>query len=138
MRRAGPLAVAIAALAPAAWLLAQAPADARFARFWSAQNPVEAAAAAEAIVAARVSFDEALARLKRGRGYSPDAERGLVQLDHDVAGRPFPYTVEVPQSYDPAGKYQVRVQLHGGVGRPEPRGRGAIGALAGAEQIWPR
>ncbi len=38
----------------------------------------------------------------------------------------------------PAKKYQVRVQLHGGVLRPDPasRGDGSIGALAGAEQIY--
>ena len=50
----------------------------------------------------------------------------------------FPYTVDVPPTYDPAKRYQVRVQLHGGVMRPDPaaRGDGSIGALAGAEQIY--
>ena len=42
------------------------------------------------------------------------------------------------QTYDPAKKYQVRVQLHGGVGRPDPTPRGnGIGNLAsGADQIY--
>ncbi len=38
------------------------------------------------------------------------------------------YTLDVPDTYDPARKYQVRVQLHGGVGRIEdntPRDAGS-------------
>jgi hypothetical protein len=49
------------------------------------------------------------------------------------------FSVNVPENYDPAKKYQVRFQLHGGVdGRPDnqPRGNGAIGQLAGAEQFY--
>jgi hypothetical protein len=51
----------------------------------------------------------------------------------------------VPERYDPAQKYQVRVQLHGGVMMREagaPRGRGGRGGgrgggpLEGAEQIY--
>jgi predicted esterase len=55
-----------------------------------------------------------------------------------MGGRTFAYSVEVPEAYDPARRYQVRFQLHGGVGRPEAglRGSGSIGALAGAEQIY--
>ena len=55
-----------------------------------------------------------------------------------MGGRTFAYSVEVPQTYDPARRYQVRFQLHGGVGRPEAglRGSGSIGTLAGAEQIY--
>jgi predicted esterase len=49
------------------------------------------------------------------------------------------FAVTVPPSYDPSRKYQVRVQLHGGVmGRStnQPRNNGDIGALAGAEQFY--
>ena len=55
-----------------------------------------------------------------------------------MGGRTFAYSVEVPQTYDPVRRYQVRFQLHGGVGRPEAglRGSGSIGTLAGAEQIY--
>jgi hypothetical protein len=43
----------------------------------------------------------------------------------------------VPDTYDPARKYPVRIQLHGGVSRPEAALRGnGIGALAGADQIY--
>jgi predicted esterase len=55
-----------------------------------------------------------------------------------MRGRTFAYSIDVPPAYDPARRYQVRFQLHGGVGRPEAtlRGSGSIGALAGAEQIY--
>jgi hypothetical protein len=64
--------------------------------------------------------------------------RGVVRRSHRLNGVEFPYTIEVPQAYDPARRYQVRVHLHGGVGRPSPseRGGGSIGALAGSEQIY--
>ena len=44
----------------------------------------------------------------------------------------------MPPAYKPTVRYQVRFQLHGGIGRPETtlRGSGAVGALAGAEQIY--
>ena len=54
----------------------------------------------------------------------------------------------MPETYDPARTYQVRVQLHGGVmmretgdprgrgGRSGPGGRGGGGPLEGAEQIY--
>src|SRR5262249_54409927 len=48
-------------------------------------------------------------------------------------------SVNVPASYDPAKRYQVRFQLHGGIGGRQdnkPRGTGEIGALAGAEQFY--
>jgi dienelactone hydrolase len=84
-----------------------------------------------------VGFDEALTRLKQGRTYAADVPRGLVRLTHRIGSDDFPYMVDVPASYDSTRKYQVRIQLHGGVGRPDatPRGNG-IGALAGAEQIY--
>ena len=43
------------------------------------------------------------------------------------------------QSKRDAKRYQVRFQLHGGIGARQdnkPRGTGEIGALAGAEQIY--
>lgn len=46
---------------------------------------------------------------------------------------------DVPQNYNRAQRYQVRFQLHGGVGgraTNQPRGTGEIGTLAGAEQFY--
>src|SRR5207248_2586614 len=111
--------------------------DGAFGAYWSARSTQEAAAAVNAIVKSGVSFDEAFARLRRGRTYTADAPRGLVRLSHHLGPYDFAYQVEVPQSYDPSRKYQIRVQLHGGVARPDPSPRGnGIGALAGAEQIY--
>src|SRR5438552_2556505 len=95
----------------------QAGIDAAFAQFWAARTPAEGVSAAPAIVKSGVSFDEALARLKRGRAYPSRVTRGVVRLSHRAGQTEFPYTVQVPQNYDPSRPYQLRVQLHGGVGR---------------------
>lgn len=106
-------------------------------QFWDAKSPQEAEQAAGAIVKAGVGFNQALAELKKGRAYSTDVPRGILKQSRRRGDTDFPYVLEVPQSYDPAKKYQVRVQLHGGVSRPEPTIRGnGVGALAGAEQIY--
>lgn len=119
-------------------LSAQSAVDAAFKQFWDARSPQEAATEGSAVVKSGVAFDDAFARLKKGRAYGADAPRGVVRLSHRTAAAQFQYTLDVPQTYDPARTYQVRVQLHGGVGRPDatPRGNGSIGALAGAEQIY--
>lgn len=105
--------------------------------FWAARTPADATKAADAVVAANPTFAEALAALKAGKKYATDVPRGVVKQAHTVNGVEFAYTLDVPTTYDPAKQYQVRIQLHGGVGRPDaaPRGNG-IGALAGTEQIY--
>ncbi len=111
--------------------------DAAFAQFFRAASPAEAAKAVDAVVRSGVTFDEARAILRRGRTYAADVPKGIVKLTHRVGQDDFAYTLDVPETYTPAKSYQVRIQLHGGVGRPDaaPRGNG-IGALAGAEQIY--
>ena len=137
MKRSSLLLAILAALVS----LAAAPSavDTAFKKFWDASNPPEAARVADAIAKSGVTFEDAYARLKRGRTYSSDVARGVVQLRHHFLLGDFWYSVEVPQNYDPARSYQVRVQMHGGVmGRQDGtiRGNGSIGALAGAEQIY--
>ncbi len=129
-------ALAIAAAGPRA---AAAPSvDDAFRAFWSAGTVPEAVTAAAAIEQSGVTFAAALARFKAGRPYPADAATGVKAYVRRAAGIDFPYSLDVPPSYDRSKRYQVRVQLHGGVGRPEPgaRGNGSIGALAGAEQIY--
>jgi acetyl esterase/lipase len=112
--------------------------DAAFTRFFQSSTPEEAAAATDQIVAAGVSVDEALRRLKQGRTYSREVPRGTIKQSYQRDGTEYFYTLDVPESYDAARKYQVRVQLHGGVGRREdsaPQDSGG-GRLAGAEQIY--
>ena len=109
-----------------------------FKKFWDARNPQEAARAATELVRARAPFDAVLARLKQGRPYSASVPRGVVHLSRRSGGVQFFYDLDVPKDYTPSRRYQVRVQLHGGVGREasDPRGDGSIGELAGDEQIY--
>src|SRR5438876_7677244 len=92
--------------------------DKAFARFWNAPDTTAAAKAVKDVVDAGVSFDDARTRLKRGRAYSKSVPLGLNQLKHRTSdGLEHNYTIVIPQNYDPSRKYQVRVQLHGGVSR---------------------
>jgi pimeloyl-ACP methyl ester carboxylesterase len=112
--------------------------DAAFTRFFQARTPQEVAATSDQIVATGVSFDEALRRLRQGRAYSREVPRGTVKQSYQSDGTEYFYTLDVPETYDPARKYRVRVQLHGGVGRREdsaPQEAGG-GRLQGAEQIY--
>jgi dienelactone hydrolase len=110
------------AVALAANLAAQSPSavDTAFEKFFAAENPVDAALAADQLAAAGVDFDTAYARLKKGRFYG-DEKRGEYALRWKSKSGPFfNNIVDVPADYDPATRYQLRVQLHGGVGRPSP------------------
>ena len=113
--------------------------DAAFQKFWLADSPEHATRLADDVIKSGVSFDEALLRLKAGRRYTAQ-QPGIIKLMNRTRdGVEHYFAVTVPESYDPAKKYQVRFQLHGGVdGRADnqPRGSGAIGQLAGAEQIY--
>jgi poly(3-hydroxybutyrate) depolymerase len=111
--------------------------DAALAQFLSAASPADASKAAAAVVSSGATFDEALAALRKGRTYKSDVPRGLVKGSHSAGSLTFNYQLEVPQTYDAARRYQMRVQLHGGVGRPDPTPRSSgIGQLAGVEQIY--
>ena len=111
--------------------------DAALAKFWNARNPAEAAKAANDIAKTGASFDDVYARLRQGRPYSARVATGVVRSKRSGAMYEFPYTLDVPATYDPARAYQVRVQLHGGVMRPlADRRPGGVGRLAGAEQIY--
>ncbi len=116
----------------------QAALDAAFQQFWNATTMADRVAAATAVVATGVPLDEALRRLEAGRRYDAAVPRGEVPLVNRTPAGEFPYTVDVPAAYAPERRYQVRVQLHGGVDRPAsaPRRSPGIGALAGAEQIY--
>ena len=131
------LAVAVSAV-PWVHLSAGAPAgDAALAQFVSAGSPADAAKAAAAVAGSGATFDEAYAALRKGRAYKADVPRGIVKASHKLGDLTFNYQLEVPETYDPAKSYQMRVQLHGGVGRPDPTPRtSGIGQLAGAEQIY--
>src|SRR5258708_1863997 len=87
----------------------------------------------------RETFDAVYQRLQRGTTYTAQPT-GVVRMSHRLAnGTEYHYTLNVPDTYDPSRKYQVRIQLHGGIGgrrTNQPVGAGTVGALAGAEQIY--
>lgn len=117
---------------------AQSKVDAAFQKFWAADSPAMAAKVAEEVVRSGVTFDDAVRRLKQGRVYTGQNSGVILLHNRTEDGIEHNYAVNVPASYDPSKKYQVRFQLHGGVGGREdnqPRGNGEIGALAGAEQF---
>ena len=130
--------IAIGAVGLVATTTAAPSVEEAFATFWKAASVDEAGKAVAGVLESGVTFDEAYGRLQKGRAYPANAPKGVVKLSRRTAAAEFPYTVDVPPTYDPAKKYQARVQLHGGVLRPEPgsRGDGSIGSLAGAEQIY--
>ena len=113
--------------------------DRLFEDFWTSASPAEAANPAGALIEAGVTFDQAWQRLKAGRTYSAQPS-GVVQLSRRTADDvEYNYAVNVPPGYDPARRYQLRFQLHGGIGARtdnKPRGAGEIGPLAGAEQFY--
>jgi hypothetical protein len=113
--------------------------DAAFQKFWAARSPAEAERMVPDVVKSGVPFDEALRRLKAGRVYKAE-KTGVVMLNNKTKdGVEHFYALNIPPGYDPARRYQVRFQLHGGIGGRQdnkPRGTGEIGALAGVEQIY--
>ncbi len=87
-------------------------------QFVAAETPADA----EALIGQMepFDFDVLFARLKQGRTYL-DEKRGEYSLRWKSKSGPFfNNVVDVPTAYDPAKKWQLRVQLHGGVGRPSP------------------
>src|SRR3989442_1314126 len=112
--------------------------DSAFQKFWSATSPDEAERAADDVLKAGVTFDEAMRRLQAGRTYTAQ-KTGIVKLSNKTKdGVEHFYALNIPANYDPARHYQMRFQLHGGVGGREnnqPRGTGES-PLPGAEQIY--
>jgi hypothetical protein len=117
----------------------QASVDAAFDAFWAAPSPVEAAKKIDAILQSGIAFDDAYRRLRRGRTYGPQPT-GVVRLTNQSAnGVEHNYALNIPETYDSTRRYQVRFQLHGGIGgraTNAPVGPGTVGALAGADQIY--
>jgi hypothetical protein len=138
MTRAAVLALAVlgAVAAPHGQTASPSRVDAAVAAFFQARTPPEAAATADEVVASGVGFDDASRRLRSGRVYSREVPRGVVQASYRGAGGEYFYTLDVPESYDPARRYQVRIQLHGGVGRIVENTARSSSPLAGAEQIY--
>ena len=111
--------------------------DAAFQKFWDAKSPADAAKHVDAVLKTGVTYDEALRRLKQGRTYTAQKTGVVMTTNKTDDTVEHYYAVNVPAGYDPARRYQVRFQLHGGVmGRStnQPRNAGDIGTLAGSTE----
>ncbi len=72
------------------------------------------------ILATKPGIEEVFSRLRQGRPYSPDVAKGRQLLRRkNTDGTEHLYVVHVPEDYDPARRYPIRVYLHGGVMRPK-------------------
>jgi PDZ domain-containing protein len=133
------LLAAVVACASGAASAQKPSADAVFDAFWAASSPGEAARTTDAILQSGVAFDDAYRRLQRGRTYGPQPT-GVVRLTNQSPdGVEHNYAVTIPETYDSTRRYQVRFQLHGGIGgraTNAPVGPGTVGALTGADQIY--
>jgi dienelactone hydrolase len=92
-----------------------------FQSFWAASDRSSAADRIDAILKTGVSFEEALSRLRRGRDYDNDVPRGIEYGRHrtfDALEHQYAYVI--PETYDHTRPTQVRMHLHGGIGRRRP------------------
>ena len=111
--------------------------DAAFDAFFRAGNPGAAEKAAERLVTRGVDFNTAWAHLKKGRAYGK-AATGRRTERRNVDGTAFENAIDIPDEYDPSRPWPVRVQLHGGIGRPAPQEpqRQRQNRIAGEPQIY--
>jgi hypothetical protein len=120
----------------AALLLAVAPApDAKemVGRLLAAK-PEERKAHVDGIVAAKPDPAEVAAALAAGRAYAADVPKGWLKRTVVAPdGRERPYLLHVPAKYDPAKRYRMLIDLHGGINRPDPS---THGELAGMAEFW--
>lgn len=91
--------------------------------FWDAGSPSDAGKRVARVVATGATFDQVLAGLKTGRAYGA-ARGGRIELQTSDRGIALDNIAEVPDAYDPARRWPLRVHLHGGVGRPAPEANG--------------
>jgi poly(3-hydroxybutyrate) depolymerase len=96
--------------------------DAAFKAFWDAPTTSAAEKTVHGIIDSGVDFDGAWMRLKAGRTYAKETT-GLIRVPANVGGESFETLIEIPAEYDAAKRWPLRVQLHGGVGRPPQPGR---------------
>ncbi len=102
-----------------AWLPDDEPLDLAFEAYWSAPTLEEARAASDRILELAPDFDDAYARLRKGRIYDADAPRGKLLRTHVIDGVDHHYMLFIPESYDASRTWPVRWDLHGGMGQPE-------------------
>ena len=87
--------------------------------FWAAGAGEEIDDAVEAILELDPEIEPLWTRVRAGATYGAEVPRGRQVMSRENAdGVEYRYAVHVPDDYDPARRYPVRVYLHGGVSRP--------------------
>ena len=126
------LAIALAAAFALTAAVNQAPKEPLVDEFFAAESPADAERFAPSF--GNFDFDYLHHRLKQGRRYL-DEKRGEYALRWKSKSGPyFNNVVDVPDDYDPAKQWRLRVQLHGGVGRPSPNPQPGRGPAPGRGQ----
>jgi len=98
--------------------LAQGRAEGALERFLAAPDAAAALTQVDAVAASGVGLATTLARLRTGRTYGPPpADKTLHFTTSDRTS--LEAVVELPRTYVPTKRWPLRVQLHGGVSRPE-------------------
>jgi predicted esterase len=99
--------------------IAQPRADDAWRQYLDAPDRAAARKAVGPLVAAGIDVREAFARLKAGRSYR-QRPSGVITFRFTASdGSALETVVDVPQGYRQHKSWPVRVQLHGGIGRPE-------------------
>ncbi len=87
--------------------------------FWAAGTEEDIEAAVDAVLALDPEIEPLFTRLRAGRVYEADVPTGRQLFTRKNAdGTEFRYEAYIPDGYDAARRYPVRVYLHGGVARP--------------------
>ena len=87
--------------------------------FWAAGSTGEIDRTIQAILALDPDVEPLWSNLRAGATYSDTVPRGrLVMTRENADGVDHRYVLHVPEAYDLARRYPVRVYLHGGVSRP--------------------
>ena len=87
--------------------------------FWTAGSSDEIDETVEAILELKPEIEPLWTHLRHGATYGAGVPRGRRLLTRANAdGVEHRYLLYVPEDYDPARRYPVRVYLHGGVNRP--------------------
>ncbi len=87
--------------------------------FLDAPTPDARAKAVAAIVAGKPDVARVAALLAEGRAYRKDVTTAWLERTQRCSdGKDRPYLLYVPADYDPARRYRLVVELHGGVSRP--------------------
>jgi dienelactone hydrolase len=110
----------------------QAPKQPLVDEFFAAESPADAERLAPSF--GNFDFDYLHDRLKQGRPYLEEKRGEFALRWKSKSGPYFNNIVDVPDDYDPATKWRLRVQLHGGVGRPSPNPQPGRGPAPGRGQ----